>query len=192
MARQLRIEYEGAYYHILSRGNARDDIFLNDKDRQDFLNLLEEMSDRFDVDIYSYVLMTNHYHLLLRTRKSNLSKCMQWLGTSYTRRFNLRHSRCGHLFQGRFKSILIENDSYLMQLSCYIHRNPLRAGMINRLADYKWSSYLFYAYKNKSPVIDTGPLFSYINAKDKHRAYRERAQRYSDEKIRYGKMLNMA
>ena len=106
MARALRIEYEGALYHTLSRGNEQRDIFLEDNDRLSFLKAIGEMSQRFDVDIFAYVLMGNHYHLLLRTRKANLSKSMHWLGTTYTRRFNLRHLRIGHLFQGRFKSIL--------------------------------------------------------------------------------------
>jgi len=193
MARQLRIEYEGAYYHILSRGNARCAIFLNDGDRQDFLKLLEEMSDRFDIDIFAYVLMTNHYHLLIRTRKPNLSKSMQWLGTSYTRRFNLRHSMCGHLFQGRFKSILVEDGSHLLKLSYYIHQNPMRAKMVKRPVDYKWSSYHYYAFKNyQSRLIETGPILSVIDTKDRHKTYREQIQKHSDETnriwedVRYG------
>ena len=124
MARPLRIEFKGALYHILSRGNERRNIFFGDDDYKVFLGVLEEMSDRFEVDIFAYVLMSNHYHLLMRTNQDNLSKSMQWAGTTYTRRFNLKHFRNGHLFQGRFKSILVQNDAYLMQLSCYIHRNP--------------------------------------------------------------------
>ena len=123
--RQWRIEFEGALYHILSRGNEQRDIFLEDDDRNCFLDVLGEMSERFAVDIFAYVLMDNHYHLLLRTREPNLSKSMQWMGTTYTRRFNLNHFRSGHLFQGRYKSIIVENDAYLVRLSCYIHRNPL-------------------------------------------------------------------
>ena len=92
--------------------------------------------DRSDVDIFAYVLMGNHYHILLRTNQANLSKSMQWLALTYTRRFNNRHFRSGHLFQGRFKSIIVQNDAYLMRLSYYIHRNPLRAGIIDRLAEY--------------------------------------------------------
>ena len=94
-----------------------------------------EMSDRFDVDIFAYVLMNNHYHILFRTNKPNLSKAMQWLGVTYTRRFNNRHARSGHLFQGRFKSLIVENDTYLVRLSCYIHRNPLRARIVKRLIE---------------------------------------------------------
>jgi len=184
MTRQLRIEFEGAYYHVLSRGNNQSNIFNSNEDRQDFLYILSDMSERFEVEIYAYVLMDNHYHLLLRTMRPNLSKCMQWLGTRYTRRFNLRNLQNGHLFQGRFKSIIVENDAYLMRLSCYIHRNPLRAGIVERLVDYKWSSYQFYAYKKKPPEwLKTGPVFSGLSVtKDKQRAYRNKVQKYSDEK----------
>ena len=151
MGRAWRIEYEGALYHILSRGNEQGNIFYDNTDRWRFLDTIGDLSERLAVDIFAYVLMDNHYHLLLKTRRANLSKAMQWFGTTYTRRFNNRHNRSGHLFQGRFKSIIIENDAYLMQLSCYIHRNPLRAGIVKRLADYRWSSYLAYGYGKSRP-----------------------------------------
>jgi len=183
MARPLRIEFEGAYYHILSRGNNQAPIFKGDKDYWDFLDLLGEMTDRFSVRIFAYVLMGNHYHLLIQTRQSNLSKAMQWLGTSYTRRFNIRNKQSGHLFQGRFKSILVESDAYFTNLSCYIHRNPLRAGIVKRLADYKWSSYPFYAYQTEPPGwVDVDPILAHFGKdKDRHLAYRKCAQTYSDE-----------
>ena len=117
MARPWRIEYGGALYHVFSRGNNQQDIFITDDDRYLFLDTIGQMSERFDTDIFAYVLMGNHYHLLLRTQKANLSRSMQWFGTTYTRRFNLDHFQSGHLFQGRYKSILVENDAYLMQLS---------------------------------------------------------------------------
>ena len=113
MARAWRIEYEGALYHVLSRGNERCHIVVDDKDRNLFLDTVGEMSQRFEVDICAYVLMDNHYHLLIRTKRANLSKSMQWLGATYTRRFNLRYFRSGHLFQGRFKYMLVQNDAYL-------------------------------------------------------------------------------
>ena len=185
MARQWRIEFEGALYHILSRGNEQQDIFLEDEDRNCFLDVLGEMSERFEVDVFAYVLMDNHYHILLRTREPNLSKSMQWLGPTYTRRFNVNHFRSGHLFQGRYKSIIVENDAYLVRLSCYIHRNPLRAGMVQRLADYPWSSYPTYAYNKKNPEwLETDVILKQSNDKDKHRAYRQKVQRYSDENNR--------
>ena len=184
MARQLRIEYEGAYYHVLSRGNNQQAIFLSDHDRNTFLQTLARQSERFEVDIIAYVLMDNHYHLLLRTNRPNLSKSMQWLGTTYTTIFNLRHSRKGHLFQGRYKSILVENESYLMQLSCYIHRNPLRAGIAGRLLDYRWSSYTAYAYNRRCPDwLKTDLILSRFGPDNsKCKEYREKVQRYADEK----------
>ena len=119
MSRPWRIEYPGALYHLLSRGNQRGDIFVTEKDRSSFLDTVGEMSKRFDIDIFAYVLMDNHYHILARTRQANLKKAMQWFGTTYTQRFNGRHFRSGHLFQGRYKSIIIQNDAYLRQLSYY-------------------------------------------------------------------------
>jgi len=182
MARPLRIEFKGALYHIISKGNERRSIFLGVDDYKVFLNVLEEMSDRFEVDIFAYVLMSNHYHLLIRTHQKNLSKSMQWLGTTYTRRFNVKHSRSGHLFQGRFKSILVQNDAYLMQLSCYIHRNPLRAGLVNRLADYPWSSYRSYAYQaSHMSWLNTDLILSQFKGKDSYKVYRAKVQKYSEE-----------
>ncbi len=185
MSRPLRIEFEGAYYHILSRGNERRDIFSDKDDRFLFLESLGNMSERFEVDVYAYVLMDNHYHLLLKTNKPNISKSMQWFGVTYTRRYNNKHKRSGHLFQGRFKSFLIENDQYLMLLSGYIHRNPLRAGIVRRLVDYPWSSYPAYAYgKKSSEWLLTRPILSLFDAKDKHIAYRKMVQSYSREEAR--------
>jgi REP element-mobilizing transposase RayT len=182
MTRPWRIEFEGAYYHILSRGNERRNIFSDNDDRVSFLETLGKMSDRFEVEVYAYVLMDNHYHLLLKTNKPNISKSMQWFGTTYTRQYNIKHKRNGHLFQGRFKNFLIENDEYLMLLSCYIHRNPLRAGIVKRLADYPWSSYPIYAYGKKSPEwLLTKPILSLLDTKDKHMAYRKMVQDYSRE-----------
>ena len=110
---------------------------------------------------------------------------MQWLGTSYTRRFNLSHQTFGHLFQGRFKSIVVENDAYLLQLSLYIHKNSLRAKIVNRLADYRWSSYPCYAYKGvQSDLVNTRPILSQMGTEDSRKAYRKKIQRYSDEKSR--------
>lgn len=186
MARAWRIEYEGALYHVLSRGNERRDIFLDDADRTAFLNTIAEAAERFSLDVFAYVLMGNHYHLLLRTRRANLSKAMHWLGVSYTTRFNRRHSRSGHLFQGRFKSMLVQDDSYLMQLSYYIHRNPLRAGLVGRLADYRWSSYQAYAYgKQPPPWLDVELILSRaVHAGDRNKAYRQSVQKYAREESR--------
>jgi REP element-mobilizing transposase RayT len=185
MGRPWRIEYPGALYHVLSRGNERRDIFFDDKDRHLFIKTLGEMSDRFEVEIFAYALMPNHYHLLIQTHRPNLSRSMQWFGVSYTNRFNARHDRSGHLFQGRFKSILVENDAYLIELSCYIHRNPVRAGIARRLADYRWSSYLAYAYGRKSPKwLSVELILSSFEGSDRHLAYREKVRGYASEEKR--------
>jgi REP element-mobilizing transposase RayT len=186
MARAWRIEYEGALYHVLSRGNERQDIVINDDDRRLFLTTAAEMAERFEIDIFAYVLMDNHYHLLFRTNSANLCRSMQWFGATYTKRFNLRHDRSGHLFQGRYKNMLVQNDAYLLQLSCYIHRNPLRAGMVRRLADYPWSSYRAYAYgKSRQNWLKTDVVLAqFRNVDDPHKAYRENIQKYAQEEHR--------
>ncbi len=169
----------------MSRGNDGQPIYLNDADRNLFLETVSEMSERFEVDIFVYVLMSNHYHLLVRTNRANLKKAMQWFGTAYTRRFNNRNSKRGHLFQGRYKSILVQNDAYVAQLSCYIHRNPLRAGIAIRLVDYKWSSYQIYAYAKKGPDwLSTQVIWSYFKGSNKHKQYREKVQKYAEEEKR--------
>lgn len=185
MARAWRIEYEGALYHILSRGNEQGDIFYDKADCVLFLDTIGQMSERFEVDICAYVLMNNHYHLLIKTRRANLSKAMHWFGTTYTRRFNNRHNRGGHLFQGRYKSIIIENAAYLIQLSCYIHRNPVRAGLVKRLADYPWSSYLAYCYGKPAPKwLSTDLILSRFQKGLERRQYRAKVQKYSNEEKR--------
>jgi putative transposase len=196
MARQWRIGYEGALYHVLSRGNEGRPIFADDRDRVAFLDVLGSMCERFEVEVFSYVLMDTHYHLLLKTCRGNLSKCMQWFGVTYTRYYNVRHGRNGHLFQGRFKAFLVEDDPYLLQLSYYLHRNPLRAGTVNRLADYRWSSFPAYAYGRKGPAwLKTGLILSLFSGPDRFRAYRKEVQRYAGEKrkiweqVRHGIVL---
>jgi REP element-mobilizing transposase RayT len=186
MSRAWRIEYPEALYHVLSRGNERREIFVDDDDRRLFLDTLGEMAERFEADIAAYVLMGNHYHLLLRTRRPNLSKCMQWFGVTYTNRFNALNAHSGHLFQGRFKSMIVQNDAYLLRLSYYIHRNPVRAGIVERLADYRWSSYPVYACGRKAPAwLNTDLLLSqFVNAADPHLAYRRAAKAYSKEEER--------
>jgi len=185
MGRAWRIEYKGALYHLMSRGNDGQHIYLNDADRNLFLETISKMSERFKMDIFAYVLMSNHYHLLVRTNHANLKKAMQWFGTTYTRRFNNRNSKSGHLFQGRYKSVLVQNNAYITQLSCYIHRNPLRAGIVSRLIDYKWSSYPIYAYAKKGPDwLSTQVIWSYFKGSNKHKQYREKVQKYAEEEKR--------
>lgn len=185
LARPWRIQYGGAYYHVLSRGNEGRNIFFDDGDRKLFLRTLGETSDRFKIDVFAFVLMSNHYHLLLRTNLPNLSRAMQWLGLTYARRLNNRLGRHGHLFQGRFKAMVVENDAYVVELSCYVHRNPLRAGMVKRLIDYRWSSYPAYAYGKKgADWLKTDLILSYFGGRGGHKAYRKKVQEYAGEEGR--------
>jgi len=141
MSRPLRIQYAGAIYHLTSRGNAHADIFLDDTDREIFLAALAVVVERFSWRVYAYCLMGNHYHLLAETPQPNLSRGMRWLNGVYTQRFNRRHERAGHIFQGRFKAILVERDSYPLELARYIVLNPVRAGATRAPDAWRWSSY---------------------------------------------------
>ncbi len=140
MARPLRIQLPGALYHITSRGNARAPIFLADPDRHAFFDVLEGVVERYNWICHAYCLMTNHYHLLIETPEANLSQGMRQLNGLYTQRFNRRHDRVGHIFQGRFKGILVERESHLLELARYIVLNPVRAKVVPAGEDYRWSS----------------------------------------------------
>jgi len=126
MSRPLRIEYPGAWYHVACRGNRRARIFEDDKDRLRFLKALKESVEAFNVEMHGYVLLDNHFHFLLRTPEANLGRFMQRFNTAYITYYNLRHHKSGHLYQGRYKAILVEADEYLLELSRYIHLNPVR------------------------------------------------------------------
>jgi putative transposase len=141
MARALRIEYPGALHHVTSRGNGRQKTFLNEADFMQFLLILKDVSERFNWVVYSYCLMSNHYHLLIETPEANLAKGMRQLNGVYTQKFNYFHKRVGHLFQGRYKSILVEKENYLGELIRYIILNPVRAGIVKRPEQWKWSSH---------------------------------------------------
>jgi len=145
MARSIRLDYADSYYHVLSRGNERRAIYRERGDYKRFLELLEKTVKGYQVEVHGYVLMSNHYHLLIKTREANLSRAIQWLGLSYAGWYNRQHNRSGHLFQGRFKSFLVEDDRYLAGLCYYVHGNPLRAGVVRDLESYEWSSYHGYA-----------------------------------------------
>jgi len=176
MTRPLRIQYAGAYYHITSRGNERKNIFRNNQDREQFLSYLQSAYLRYKAVIHVYCLMSNHYHLLMETPKSNLSQIMRHINGAYTNYFNVRHKRRGHLFQGRYKAILIEADSYAGELSRYIHLNPVRANMVDMPEKYNWSSYLCYTGRKKKPKwLALDFIFSYFDddPKDARKKYAE-------------------
>lgn len=142
MARPLRIEYAGAVYHVTSRGNAQSFIFRDDRDRGNFLEILSSVIKRYKWLCHGYCLMDNHYHLLIETPEANLAKGMRQLNGIYTQAFNRIHKRVGHVFQGRYKAILVEKESYLLELCRYVVLNPVRAMIVRRPEDWKWSSYL--------------------------------------------------
>ncbi|MCM8594778.1 REP-associated tyrosine transposase [Accumulibacter sp.] len=141
MVRPLRLEYTGALYHLTARGDGREDVFLNDADRQHFLVLLGKVRARFNWAIHAYCLMNNHYHLLVETPDANLARGMRQLNGVYTQDFNRTHDRVGHVFQGRYKAIVVEKESYLVELARYVVLNPVRAGLVGDPGEWPWSSY---------------------------------------------------
>ena len=141
MARPLRIEYEGALYHVTARGNARKPIFKDDEDRLIFFRVLIQVKRRYNWIYHAYCLMDNHYHLIAETPEANLSKGMRHVNGVYTQLFNKRHNQVGHLFQGRYKAILIDRENYLLEVCRYVVLNPVRAREVKRPEDWKWSSY---------------------------------------------------
>lgn len=141
MARPLRVEYPGAVYHITSRGNAQQSIFVDDGDRSALLEILAKAIDRFNWLCHAYCLMSNHFHLLVETVDPTLARGMRHLNGIYTQATNRRHARSGHLLQGRYKAILVEKDSHLLELARYVVLNPVRAKMVRAAKDWRWSSY---------------------------------------------------
>lgn len=142
MSRPLRLELAGGLYHVTSRGDGREDIYLSDADRQAWLEVFGQACKRFNWVCHAWCQMTNHYHILIETPEANVSQGMRQLNGVYTQRFNRAHARVGHVFQGRYKAILVERDSYLLELARYVVLNPLRARMVKRLENWPWSSYL--------------------------------------------------
>ncbi len=185
MARKLRLQYEGAIYHLTIRGNGRRSIFLDNRDRERFLWRLSVSRELHEVRLYLFALMPNHVHLLAETPRANVARFMQSLLTGYSVYFNLRHNTCGHLLQGRYGSQLVQGDEYLLRLSRYIHLNPVQTEetrewsleqRIQRLRSYRWSSYRGYIDASKSASwMDYGPLLGMVNGSpiDQRRRYRQ-------------------
>jgi putative transposase len=165
MARPLRVHFPGALYHITSRGDGREAIYRSDVDREDHLALLGETCERFNWQCLAYCQMGNHYHLLIQTPDANLAAGMRHLNGVYTQRFNRRHGRCGHVFQGRYNAILVESDSYLLEVSRYVVLNPVRAGLIARAEEWRWSSYRATANAASAPRwLDVQRLLAVFSA----------------------------
>jgi REP element-mobilizing transposase RayT/DNA-binding transcriptional regulator YiaG len=149
MPRKLRVEYPGAIYHIMSRGNRKQDIFLGDVDQHDFLKTLGETCQKTGFQVHAYCLMRNHFHIVVETPNGNLVAGMRWLLSTYTIRFNHRHKLCGHVFSGRYKALIVEGsgNGYLRTVCDYVHLNPVRANLLQpeqRLLEYPWSSFRWY------------------------------------------------
>jgi putative transposase len=166
MSRPLRIEFPGAVYHVTSRGDRREPIFVDDTDRAALLNVLGQGMQRFDAQVLAYCLMGNHYHFVLQTHQANLSLLMRHLNGVYTQAFNRRHGKVGHLFQGRFKAILVDRDAYLLEVCRYVELNPVRAGMVAAPGDWPWSSYRAHVGalgdQPGPPWLDTAGLHGYL------------------------------
>jgi REP element-mobilizing transposase RayT len=178
MARKPRIQYEGAFYHIIVRGNQRQDIFLDDEDRNVYLEKLQKYQKKCGFILYAYVLMKNHVHLLIETPKDPISRIMQMINFTYTQYFNRKYKKVGHLFQGRYKSFLCDKDSYLLALVRYIHSNPVRAGVVKYLEQYRWSSHENYI-QGRVGLVETGQVLRLFS--DKPRIAQQRYREFIDE-----------
>ena len=165
MARKPRIHFPGAFYHVIARGNRGQKIFRDDQDYERYLSFLRKYKARFHFLIYAYTLMPTHIHLLLEVSETPLSRLMQILQFRYTRNFNIKYKKWGHLFQGRYKAILCDKDSYFLELSAYIHLNPVRAGLIKEPHQYPWSSYRFYVREAKDRLVDGDFLLAQFSNK---------------------------
>lgn len=175
MSRPLRIVYPGAFYHVTSRGNEQKDVFKSKRDREKFLEYLESATERYGAIIHVYCLMSNHYHLLVETPAGNLPQIMGHINGAYTTYYNIKRKRSGHLFQGRYKAILVEFDEYALELSRYIHLNPVRAKMVARPEEYRWSSYGNYIGPSPGPTwLKSETILGYFGnkAKDAKKKYR--------------------
>ncbi|MGH7884447.1 MAG: transposase [Thermodesulfobacteriota bacterium] len=165
MARKPRIHKPGGYYHVIIRGNDRQEIFFDEQDRIYYESLISEGVERFKYKVHAYSFMSNHVHLLIQVSDIKLSKIIQNISFRYTKYINKKKSRIGHLFQGRYKAILIDADSYLLELVRYIHLNPVRANMVEKLEEYKWSGHLCYLGKIKKKWFSTNEVLSQFSAR---------------------------
>jgi REP element-mobilizing transposase RayT len=180
MARALRIECEDVVYHVTARGNERRKIFFTKLDHEKFLDYIKAAKKKYGILVHSYVLMSNHYHLIIETPNANLSRAMQYINGSYTTYVNTKRKRSGHLFQGRYKAIIVDVDTYLLELSRYIHLNPVRAKMVEKPEDHIYSSYKGFISNKKDGVLTKELLMGMISesgkdSKSKYKAFVERA-----------------
>lgn len=163
MPRKRRVWYPGAMYHISCRGNRKSDLFLDDKDREMYLNILKDAKDRYDFKYLGYCLMENHVHLHIETVADQIWNIMQIINSTYASYFNARYNKVGHVFQGRYASKIIKGYIHNLYVSKYVHLNPVEAKMVIKPLDYKWSSYSVYLGQRKSNLISTTKILSYFN-----------------------------
>lgn len=185
MPKPLRIEYENAYYHVMNRGRGRQKIFHDERYFEAFITTLAEAHQRFGIQILCYCLMGNHYHLLVKTPEANLGRAMRHINGLYTQRYNRLKNTDGSLFRGRYKAICVEEDSYQLQLSRYIHRNPVEAKLVKLLDDYPWSSYSCYVKNQKVPQwLYPKEIFEQLQVKSNFRVkYRQFVEQGIDKEI---------
>lgn len=186
MARPLRIAYENAWYHVMNRGRQRQKIYRCEEDYRHFLDILQETVKIFDLRIAAFCLMSNHYHLLLMTPRANLSRCMRHINSLYTQYYNRKYGKEGQLFRGRFKSILVAADSYLLEVMRYIHRNPVRAAIVENVAAYQWSSHAGYlSNASRWKWIFKQPLLSMLDSNPSRQAgaYRQFVDQPDSEQV---------
>jgi len=186
MTRPLRIEYEDAYYHVMNRGRGRQKIYPNEDYYELYLKCLEEAHKRFGIEIHAYCLMSNHYHLLVKTPRGNLGRAMRHIDGVYTQRYNRLKRTDGSLFRGRYKAIVVDASNYLLQVSRYIHRNPieLKTPLVKTLEQYPWSSYLYYLNQTKIPIwLNRDSVFNELGNRAKYSAYKAFVERGNDKEI---------
>lgn len=167
MARPLRLEFPGALYHVTARGDRREDIFKDDVDRACLLEVWGQALERFDATCLAYCLMGNHYHFVLETRRANLSRLMRHVNGVYTQRYNRRHKQVGHLFQGRFKAIIVDRDAYFLEVCRYVDLNPVRAKLARRPQDWHWSSYRAHVgMQDRAPWLESVRVLEQFSPKN--------------------------
>lgn len=197
MSRALRIEYPGAFYHVMAHGNGRQWLYRNAEDYESFLEEMERAREKYSVEIYSYTLMTNHYHLLPETKEGNLGEFMRCLNNRYAIKFNKKYKRKGSVFRPHYKALIVEKDAYLLELSRYIHLNPVRAKMVKRPEEYRWSSYREVIGKAKQKWIKSDWILGIFgrNIEDAKKKYQEYVEERLEglespwEKIKLGYIL---
>ncbi|MBC2581954.1 transposase [Clostridium sp. DJ247] len=173
MVRKKLMWYQGAVYHITTRGNHRNDIYRDGEDYLVYLTILKEALEKYNGILYCYCLMTNHVHLIIETGGFKVSEIMRRVNLFYTKYFNNKYNLIGHLFQGRYFAELIENDRYILEASRYVHLNPLRANMVAKPEEYEWSSYSMIIGLNKENLIDSKKILSYFKVENNRELYRK-------------------